>query len=111
MRVPQEFDHTTLIRGKTSDLLDDLADEGSAAGEVALGAADAALGGLEGRGFLYFADKKKPMSAFFFCSLYVAIQIHFQFQSRVIRPLRYPGDKISRATLRRDETTSKKMTG
>jgi hypothetical protein len=50
--VPQEFDDAALIRGKTGDLADNVADKGSAAGGTALGAADTVLGGVEGGGFL-----------------------------------------------------------
>lgn len=50
--VPQQFDDTALVGGETGDLLDDVADKGGAAGETALGAADAGLG-LDGGGFLY----------------------------------------------------------
>lgn len=50
--VPQQFDDTALIGGETGDLLDDVADKGGAAGETALGAADAGLG-LDRGGFLY----------------------------------------------------------
>lgn len=49
--VPQQFDNTALIRGETGDLLDDVTDKGSAAGETALAAADAGLG-LDRGGFL-----------------------------------------------------------
>lgn len=49
--VPQQFDNTALIGGETSDLLDDVADKGGAAGETTLGAADASLG-LDRGGFL-----------------------------------------------------------
>lgn len=52
LSVSQKFDNTTLIGGETGDLLDDLPDESSALGEVALGTADAALGGLVRSGFL-----------------------------------------------------------
>lgn len=52
LRVAEQLNHAALIRGETSDLLDDAADEGGAAGEVALGAGDAgAL--LDLLGFLY----------------------------------------------------------
>lgn len=49
--VPQQFDNTALVRSETGNLLDDVADEGSAAGETTLGAADAGLG-LDRGGFL-----------------------------------------------------------
>ena len=52
LSVSQEFDDTTLIGGKANNLTGDLADEGSAAGRLALGPADAVLGGLEGGGFV-----------------------------------------------------------
>lgn len=52
LSVSQEFDDTALIGGKTDNLAGDLADEGSAAGRLALGAADLGLGGVEGGGFL-----------------------------------------------------------
>ena len=52
LSVSQEFDDTALIGGKTDNLAGDLADEGSAAGRLALGAADLGLGGVERGGFL-----------------------------------------------------------
>lgn len=52
LSVSQKFDDTTLIRGKTSNLTGDVTDEGSAAGRLALGAADPGLGGVERGGFL-----------------------------------------------------------
>ena len=52
LSVSQKFDDTALIGGKTDNLAGDLADEGSAAGRLALGAADLGLGGVEGGGFL-----------------------------------------------------------
>lgn len=52
LSVSQKFDDTALVGGKTDDLAGDLTDEGSAAGRLALAAADLVLGGVEGRGFL-----------------------------------------------------------
>lgn len=49
--VSQQFDNAALIGGETGDLLDDVADKGSAAGKTALVAADAGLG-LDRGGFL-----------------------------------------------------------
>lgn len=43
--VSQQFDDTTLIWGKTGDLLDNVSNESGTLAEVALGAADARLGG------------------------------------------------------------------
>lgn len=50
--VPQEFNDAALIGGKTGDLADNVADEGSPTGGTALGAADTGLGGVKGGGFL-----------------------------------------------------------
>lgn len=52
LAVSQQFDNTTLVWCKAGDFLDDLADEGGALAQVALGAADARLGG-DGGDFLY----------------------------------------------------------
>lgn len=52
LRVSQQFDNTTLIGRKTSDLLDYFSDEGGTLAEVALGTADARLGG-DGSDFLF----------------------------------------------------------
>lgn len=46
--VAQQFDNSALIRSQTGDFLDDLADEGGALAQMALGAADAWLGGNGG---------------------------------------------------------------
>lgn len=59
LSVSQEFDDTALIGGKTDNLAGDLTDEGSAAGRLALGAADLGLGGVEGCGFL---EREDPVS-------------------------------------------------
>lgn len=50
--VPQQFDDAALIGSKTDDLTGDVADERSAAGRLALGAANLGLRGVEGGGFL-----------------------------------------------------------
>jgi len=42
--VPQQFDNTTLVGSETGALANDVADEFSALGEVALGSAHARLG-------------------------------------------------------------------
>jgi hypothetical protein len=52
LSVSQKLDDTTLIGGKTDNLAGDVTDEGSAAGRLALGAADPGLGGVERGGFL-----------------------------------------------------------
>jgi hypothetical protein len=52
LSVPQKFNDTALIRSETDDLTGDVANESGAAGGLALGAADAGLGGVEGGGFL-----------------------------------------------------------
>lgn len=52
LSVSQEFNDTALIGGKTDNFTGDLADEGSAAGRLALAAADLGLWGLEGGRFL-----------------------------------------------------------
>lgn len=52
--VPQQFDDAALVGSKTDDLTGDVADERSAAGRLALGAADLVLGGVESSGFLYW---------------------------------------------------------
>lgn len=50
--VSQELNDAALIGGKTNDLTGNLTDERSAAGRLALGAANLVLGGVEGGGFL-----------------------------------------------------------
>jgi hypothetical protein len=50
--VSQQFDNTTLIGRKTSDLLDYFSDKGGTLAEVALGTANARLGG-NGGDFLF----------------------------------------------------------
>jgi len=50
--VPQQFNDAALIGSETGDLTGDFADERSAAGRLALGTANPALGGVEGSGFL-----------------------------------------------------------
>lgn len=50
--VAEQLNHTALIGGKTDNLTGNLADERSAAGRLALGAANLVLGGVEGSGFL-----------------------------------------------------------
>lgn len=52
--VPQQFDDAALIGSKTDDLTGDVTDERSAAGRLALGAANLVLRGVEGSGFLYW---------------------------------------------------------
>lgn len=51
LAVPQQFDDTTLIGGKTGDFADNIADEGGALAQVALVAGDAG-GGLDWCDFL-----------------------------------------------------------
>jgi hypothetical protein len=51
LRVPQQLDNTALIRSKAGNLLDDLTNECSAAGDVTLSTADSWLG-IDGSGFL-----------------------------------------------------------
>ena len=52
LRVPQKFNDTALIGSETDDLTGDVANESGSAGGLALGAADAVLGGVKGGGFL-----------------------------------------------------------
>lgn len=52
LSVPQKFDDTALIGSETDDLTGDVANESGAAGGLALGTADAVLGGVKGSGFL-----------------------------------------------------------
>ena len=51
LAVSQQFNNSALIRGKTSDLLDDVADESGALGEVTFSSGDARLW-LDGFDFL-----------------------------------------------------------
>lgn len=53
LSVSQQLNDTALIGGKADNLTSDLADERSAAGRLALGAANLVLGGVEGSGFLF----------------------------------------------------------
>ena len=64
LSVSQEFDDTALIGGKTDNLAGDLADEGSAAGRLALGAADLGLGGVEGGGFVALVETDHDSGTF-----------------------------------------------
>lgn len=64
LSVSQKFDDTTLIRGKTDNLAGDVTDEGSAAGRLALGAADPGLGGVERGGFLSWEPKSASLKLF-----------------------------------------------
>jgi hypothetical protein len=82
--VPQQLDDTALIGGETGDLLDDVADKGGAAGETALGAADAGLG-LNRGGFLYhqsvsslFNITSADLIVVSVWSLVVAVGVQFQ---------------------------------
>jgi len=44
LRIPQQFDNATLIRGETSNFLDDLTNKSCAAREMSLRSANAGLG-------------------------------------------------------------------
>lgn len=57
LQIPQQFNDAALIRGKTSDFLDDVADEGGTAGEGTLSAGDT-RSLLNGRGFLSIQEKR-----------------------------------------------------
>jgi hypothetical protein len=70
LSVSQKFDDTTLIGGKTDNLAGDVTDEGSAAGRLALGAADPGLGGVERGGFLSMGTQV----SFTDCSLFLINQ-------------------------------------